>query len=392
MSERVELLVLGGGPAGLAAARGFREAGGEGRVAIVSDEGRMPYDRPPLTKELLRGTMGEAELPLEDESWLSEHGVALVAGRAVALDPATHAVVLSGGRALSYGSCVLATGAEPVRLPIPGADDPAVLVVRTLDHVRELQARLSAGDPAIVIGSGFVGCEIAASLSMRGHPVSLVSDEPLPNARRLGDVAGRRIAGWLREVDVQLVLGAPVDGVGRRDGGLQVTAGDVRLRAPLVVMAGGAAPRAELLAGTGAGLDAGAVTVDARMRTGIPGLFAAGDVAFACNQAAGRHLHVEHWGDALGQGTIAGHVAAGRDDAWSDVPGFWSTIASHTLKYAAWGDGYDASALHEQDGAGFVIRYGRRGRLVGVLTHEADAAYAQAPGLIAAGAPGPGAG
>ena len=142
MTDRQSLLVIGGGPAGLSAVRAYREAGGQGPVAIVADEHRMPYRRPPLTKELLRGDATEEDLPIERESWLSEHEVSLIGGRAVILDAEARSVILSGGRELKYRQLVLATGAEPTRLPVAGADDPAVRVLRTLDHLRELQRRL----------------------------------------------------------------------------------------------------------------------------------------------------------------------------------------------------------------------------------------------------------
>ena len=162
MSEPYSLLIVGGGPAGLSAARAYRDAGAGGLVAIVADEGRMPYRRPPLTKELLRGESTEADLPLEDEGWLDAHRVDLVAGRAVALDTDGRRLTLSGGRELEYVSCLLATGAEPTRLPVPGGDRPWVHVIRTAEHVRGLTARLRQGERAVVIGSGFIGCEIAS--------------------------------------------------------------------------------------------------------------------------------------------------------------------------------------------------------------------------------------
>jgi NADPH-dependent 2,4-dienoyl-CoA reductase/sulfur reductase-like enzyme len=385
MSETYELLVIGGGPAGLAAARAFRDAGGDGPVAIVSDEQRMPYNRPPLTKDLLRGDSDEESLPIEAESWLHEREVALVGGRAVHVDVSARAVSLSGGRALAYRHCVLATGAEPTRLPVPGADDPAVRVLRTLDHLRELQARLRPGDPVVVIGSGFIGCEIAASLRMRGHPVTLVSDEPAPNARRLGRAAAALIAGWLRELGIVLVLGSEVDRISREDSRLTVSADARQLRAPVVVMAAGVAPRGELAAACGLELQAGAIPVDAAMRTRTEGLLAAGDVAFAFNLTAGRALRVEHWGDALGQGAVAGRTAAGAEAAWDAVPGFWSTIGEHTLKYAAWGDGFDAVSVEDEDSR-FSVWYGREGRIVGVFAHDCDGRYERGRELIATGA------
>ncbi len=387
MSDEFELLVLGGGPAGLSAARAYRGAGARGPVAIVTDEHRMPYNRPPLTKELLRGESSEDELPIESEAWLEEQGVRLVSGRAVILDPGARTVSLSGGRELRYRSCVLATGAEPTRLPVPGADHPAVRVIRTLDHVRELTARLRDGDAVVVIGSGFIGCEIAASLRRRGHAVALVSDEEQPNAARLDLEAAGLIRGWLVEEGVDVNLGAEVDEIAARDGSLEVRAGTVRATGKVVVMAAGVAPRAELAAAAGLELAGGAVPVDAAMRSKRAGLYAAGDVAFAENVSAGRALRVEHWGDALGQGEVAGRSAAGDPAEWDAVPGFWSTIGRHTLKYAAWGDGFDQSRLEHHGGGAFTAWYGREGTIVGVLAHEADEDYERGRALIAEGAP-----
>jgi len=381
-----ELLVIGGGPAGFAAARGYRDAHGAGRVAIVTDEERMPYRRPPLTKELLRGEIGEEELPLEQEQWLHDHQVSLVSGRAVALGHVSHEVTLSGGRTLSYANCVIATGAEPTRLPVPGSDDPAVRVVRTLDHVRELQRRLTPDAEVVVIGSGFIGCEIAASLRHRGIPVSLVAGEQVPNGARLGERAGAEIASWLREAGVALTLGVTVDSIQRHGERLQVLAGGRTLAGTLVVMATGVAPRSELLAGSEIKLEHGAIPVDASMCTELPNVLAAGDVSFAYNARAGRRLRVEHWGDALKQGEIAGRKAADQTISWQEVPGFWSTIGAHTLKYAAWGDGYDDSRFEPRPDGGFLVSYGRDGRLVGVLTHQADAEYERGQQLIEDGA------
>jgi 3-phenylpropionate/trans-cinnamate dioxygenase ferredoxin reductase subunit len=385
VSDEPAMLVVGGGPAGLSAIRGYRQAGGTGAVAIVCDEERMPYRRPPLTKELLRGEMDESELPLESEPWLAEQSVSLISGRAVALDPAAHTVTMAGGRRLRYGRCVLATGSEPRRLPVPGCDDPGVRVVRSLDHVRELVHRLRSAPTAIVIGSGFIGCEIAASLRRRGHAVTLVSDESAPNARRLGTEAGDELARWLADEGVLLQLGVGVEEIRREGDTLQVLAGEARLSAPVVVMAAGVSARVELLAGVDAALSDGAVAVDAAMRTALPDLLAAGDVCHAFNAAAGRPLRVEHWGDALTQGEIAGATAAGAGATWDSVPGFWSTIGRRTLKYAAWGDGYDEVTFERRPEGAFTAHYQRDGRIVGVLAHNADDAYERGQEQIAAG-------
>ncbi|MGH2883388.1 MAG: FAD-dependent oxidoreductase, partial [Solirubrobacteraceae bacterium] len=154
----------------------------------------------------------------------------------------------------------------------------------------------------------------------------------------------------------------------------------------VVVMAAGVAPRGELAHAAGLELAGGAIPVDAAMRTERAGLYAAGDVAFAHNASAGRPLRVEHWGDALGLGEVAGRTVAGQDAQWDAVPGFWSTIGDHTLKFAAWGDGFDHSRLERHDDGAFTAWYGREGRIVGVLAHEADEDYERGRSLIAEGA------
>jgi 3-phenylpropionate/trans-cinnamate dioxygenase ferredoxin reductase subunit len=387
MSEVLGLLVIGGGAAGLAAARGYRDAGGEGAVAIITDEHRMPYRRPPLTKELLRGELDETELALEEERWLSDRDVRLISGRAVSLDPVGHEVRLSGGRRLGYRRCVLATGAEPTRLPVPGADDPAVRVVRSLEDVRELLARLRSDGSAVVIGSGFIGCEIASSLRNRGVSVTLVSVESAPNESRLGQEVGERIAEWLQGEGVRLVLGQEVESIERQGARLTVHTASASPSAGVVVMATGVSPRSELLLATGLPLVDGAVPTDSALRTALPDTLAAGDVCLADNAAAGRPLRVEHWGDALTQGRLAGQSAAGQSARWDEVPGFWSAIGEHTLKYAAWGDGHDTCRPQAHGDGAFTVWYGRAGRVVGVLTHRADEDYEQGRQQIADGAP-----
>jgi NADPH-dependent 2,4-dienoyl-CoA reductase/sulfur reductase-like enzyme len=387
VSEPYALLVVGGGPAGLSAARAFRAAGGSGPVAIVTDERRMPYDRPPLSKELLRDEMQDDELLIEEEAWLDDRRVDLIGGEAMRLDADRREVLLAGGRVLDYQVCLLATGAEPTRLPVPGADHPGVRTLRSLDDLRELKRRLAPGMPVTVVGSGFIGCEIAASLRLLGHPVTLVSDEPAPNVTRLGEPAATVIADWLTTLGVSLELGAPVTAIERDEGTLRVLGGERPAESAVVIMATGVAPRSELAALAGAEIADGAIATDERLNTSLPGVLAAGDVNAAVNAAAGRRLHIEHWGDALGQGEVAGCRAAGEDRMWSAVPGFWSTIGGHTLKYAAWGDGFDDSRCERGRDGAFAIWYGREGRLVGVLAHDDDRAYTQGRELIAGGAP-----
>jgi len=374
----MRLVIVGGGPAALAAARGYRDAAGDGDVTILTPELVLPYQRPPLSKDFLRGEMDDGDLPIEDEAWYENHGVDVRLGGEVAtLDPATRTLTLGTGDTLRYDACVLATGAEPTVLPVPGATEDWVLLLRSLATARVLQLRAETAKTALVVGSGFIGCEAAASLAMRGVSVTLVSDEDVPQAKRLGSEAGRRIQGWLEALGVTLQLGQEVDE-------LQEGAAD------LILMAAGVTPRAGLGETAGLKTEDGRIVVDQHMRTSAEHVYAAGDVARAYNTKAQRHLAVEHWGEALNMGEIAGRAIAGDADAqWDVAPGFWSTIGPHTLKYVAWGDGFDEAKLVEHAGGAWTIWYGAEGRTVGVLTHERDDDYENGRTLIEAGAPLP---
>jgi len=336
----MRLLIVGGGPAAFAAARGYRDAGGDGEITLFTPELAVPYQRPPLSKEFLRGELDEAELPIEDEGWYRRHGIEVrLGGEVESLDPAARTLTLGTGETYAYDACVLATGAEPSVLPIPGATEEGVLLLRSLATARVLRDRAATARTALVVGSGFIGCEAAASLAMRGVSVTLQSDEDVAHATRLGPEAGRRIQRWLEDLGVALQLGQLVERLGEAD---------------LILLAGGAQPRAGLAQAAGLTTHEGRIVVDAHMRTSADGVYAAGDVVYAYNAAAQRHLAVEHWGEALHMGEIAGRTIAGEDSQWDVAPGFWSTIGERTLKYAAWGDGFDETRLVE-DGDAWTI-------------------------------------
>jgi NADPH-dependent 2,4-dienoyl-CoA reductase/sulfur reductase-like enzyme len=340
----MRLVIVGGGPAALAAARGYREAGGDGDVTMLTRELALPYMRPALSKEYLRGEVDEASLALEPPQWYADHGIEVRLGATMAA--VNDAVELIDGTAIPFDVCILATGARPRRL----FDGPSTL--RSLADARELAKRQGA---ATVIGSGFIGCEAAASLAMKGLDVTLVTDEDIPHQARLGEAAGRRIAGWLLALGVTLRTGTKAT-----DGTLMAV-----------------------------GIESERIPVDAGMRTSRDGVYAAGDLVSAHNAAAGRRLDVEHWGEALNMGEIAGRNAAGDDCVWDVAPGFWSTIGSHVLKYAAWGDGFDEARMVDHARGAFTVWYGREGTTVGVLTHDRDEDYERGQSLVETGAPLP---
>ena len=388
----VDLVIVGSGPAGLGVARGYRDSGGAGTVLLVSADSHPPYARPPLTKEYLRGETGADELPLAPDSWYAEQQVTLRLGSPVTkVRPASRHLTLSDGSTVAYRHLALATGSSPVPLGVPGGDDPGLVYVRDRHSGEALRGIAERSGNVVVIGSGFIGCEAAASFALRGVSAILVTDEESPHAGRLGAAAGERITSWLEEVGVDLVLGDGVDALTRSDDGWRVELVSGRsLVADAVVIGSGARPNLGLAESAGLRLDGGGISTDAFLQTSDSAIWAVGDVACAHNPVAGRALRVEHWGEAEAMGEIAGaNIAAadasGATRGWEQAPGFWSTIGHHTLKYTAWGDGYDQSELVE-NGAGWAVWYAEDSIVVGVLCCDWDQAYERGRELVERGA------
>lgn len=382
MSSR-RIVIVGAGPAGLATARAYREHGGSAEVTLLGKETLIPYRRPPLTKEFLRGELDASELPIQSRDWFDEHDIQLSLGReATAIDPRAGTVNVDG-TTLRADAIVLATGAEPQRPGLPGLDDPRLHTMRERRDSERIASQARRGTRAVVLGTGFIGCELAASLAINGAHVTLAGQEPAPQQQRLGSGAAAHIARWLTGLGVTLKMGVEVGAV--HNGRIVQLNDGRRIEAENVVLAMGVRPRTELAEQAGLLTAKGAILTDAQMRANGR-VLAVGDVAYAHNRGAGRRLRVEHWGDALGQGEIAGRVLAGDESAhWREVPGFWSTIGEHTIKYAAWGDGYDSSRIEEHPGGTFTVWYSRDGKLVGVLTHGRDEDHEHGRDLIQAG-------
>jgi 3-phenylpropionate/trans-cinnamate dioxygenase ferredoxin reductase subunit len=319
----VEHLIIGGGVAAAKAAEGLRAAGGEGSAVVMTAEPELPYERPPLSKEFLRGEAGREKVRTHDEGWYRDHEVeVLLATRASTLDASTRTVTTEIGDQLRYGGLVLATGATPIRLGLPGEDLEGVYYLRTVDDSERLRAAISRAETMVVIGGGFIGAEVAASATQMDTRVTL-----LELAETLWTPAvGPQMEGFFEEflrdrgVHVRTRTGAQeLEG----DGGVEAVAlpDGTRLPADVVVIGVGVRPDVDLAERAGLAVDDG-VLVDEHLRASDR-IWAAGDVANAAHPSFGR-IRIEHWAEALNQGLIAGRNLAGASERYDRVPYFFS--------------------------------------------------------------------
>ncbi|MDR0344485.1 MAG: FAD-dependent oxidoreductase [Nocardiopsaceae bacterium] len=317
-AERV--VIVGGGLAGLRTAEELRGKGYTGAITMLGAESRPPYDRPPLTKKLMRGELDDTSLAAD----FSALGVTARLG-----EPAkelTGDAVRTGHEEYPFDNVVVATGAEPVRLPGSGSQR----VLRTLDEALELRAALRPGTRLAVIGAGWIGAELATAAVARGCRVTVVEAAQAPLAGALGVTAGRTTIGWYQAAGVDLRLSQPVSSV--EAGGLALPGGGW-LAADEIVTAVGVRPRTGWLAGSGLALDNGVVT-DAGLRASLPGVFAAGDCASFASRRYGRRLRVEHWDNALhGPSVVAANILGGTEE-YDPVPYFWSEQFGRMVQYA----------------------------------------------------------
>ena len=375
------LVVVGSGPAGVSAASAYQQAGGAGPVLLVSADPHPPYERPPLSKQSLHAPTEPELTPLAQADALD--GVEVRLGTRVAGLDVVGRTLRLGDETIRFDRIVLAPGAQPQPLPVAD-DDAEVHYLRQFTDLQRLHAAAGHARSAVVIGSGFIGCEAAVTLARRGLDVTLVTPEQVPQAARLGEQAGRLIAQLLESYGVHLRAGVEVTAVAAPR---TVHLDDGQTLAPdLVLAAVGIAAATDFVQDSGLQLFEGRVVVDRHLRTATEGVHAAGDAAHAEHAVAGRPIPVEHWGDALAMGEVAGRSAAGLDAEWSDVPGFWTQLGEHTLQYAAWGDGYDELEVDERPGR-LTVWYGRDGELAGVLAYNTDADYERGRELIAQRAP-----
>jgi NADPH-dependent 2,4-dienoyl-CoA reductase/sulfur reductase-like enzyme/nitrite reductase/ring-hydroxylating ferredoxin subunit len=368
--EPRRIVIVGGGAAGFAAAELLRREGFGGELTMLSDDAAAPVDRPNLSKDYLAGSAPEDWVPLREDSFYADEKIDLrLATRVGSIDGKAREVTLGDGKTLPYDRLLLATGAEPVRLPIPGADQPHVHTLRTLADSRAIIAAAKGARRALVIGASFIGLEVAASLRARDIEVHVVAPEPRPMERILGPDMGDFVRSLHEEHGVIFHLGDTVAAIG---GSRATLSSGGALDADLVVVGVGVRPRLALAESAGLALDRG-VLVNAYLETSSPGIFAAGDIARWPDPHSGKNIRVEHWVVAERQGQAAARSMLGHREVFDAVPFFWSQHYDVPINYVGHAEQFDEIAIDgDIKGRDCLLRYKSRGRVLAVSSIYRD--------------------
>jgi len=371
-----KIVIIGGGAAGFAAAEMLRRQEFRGSIVMLSDDSSAPVDRPNLSKDYLAGSAPEDWLPLRPEGYYADQAIDLKLKTEVsAIDPRARNIMLAGGETIAYDRLLLATGAEPVRLPIPGADQPHVHLLRSLNDCRAIIASAGGARRAVVIGASFIGLEVAASLRARDIEVHVVGLEQRPMERVLGPEMGDFVRGLHEAHGVIFHLG---DTVTKIEGKRATLKSGTTIEADLVVIGVGVKPRLSLAEEAGLAIDRG-VTVDAFLETSAPGIFAAGDIARWPDPHSQEKIRVEHWVVAQRQGQAAARNMLGHRKAFDDVPFFWSQHYDVPINYVGHAEKWDEIAVEGSIAAkDCVVRYISGGRVLAVASIYRDLPNLQA--------------
>ncbi|MFP4055992.1 MAG: FAD-dependent oxidoreductase [Candidatus Brocadiia bacterium] len=358
-------VIVGGGAAGNAAAETLRREGFAGRVVLITREADGPYDRPNLSKEYLAGEAKPEWIPLRSEKFYANRNIELMTETTVTgLDLEAKAVELAGAQPLAFDRLLLATGATPRRLDIPGDDLDGVFLLRSLADARGLVGAAERASKAVVLGASFIAMEVASSLRKREVEVCVVAPEEVPMARVFGPRVGRRIQALHESHGVAFRLGHTAREFAG-EGAVQAVVLDdgTRLEADLVVVGIGVSPVVDYLEGTGL-VEDGAVPVDGRLQTRAEGVFAAGDIARVPHPRTGEPQRIEHWVVAERQGQHAARAMLGSDAAYDEVPFFWTKQYDASVKYAGHATRPDRIVYRgDVTGGSFLAGYYEQGTL-----------------------------
>jgi len=347
MRKNRRMVVVGGGLAGASAVVTMREQGFTGEVVLIGADSHAPYELPPLTKQFLAGASTADDALVRPLAFYSDHDIELRVGtEAVSLDVAGHAVVLADGSRVAYDAVLVASGAEPRRLTVDGADLDGVVTLRTLNDAADLRDRLLAGARVVCAGAGWIGMEAAATARSLGCDVTVVGREDVPLIATLGPEVGRSYRRLHEAHGVQFRMQRNVDYFrgSQRVESVVLDDGDV-LEADVVITGVGAAPRTSLLADAGATLELRGVATDERLRTNLPDVFAAGDIAASWHPLFQQRIRLEHWANALYQGPCAAMNMIGGDAVYDRIPYFYSDQFDRSMEYSGHAPEWDRIVL-----------------------------------------------
>jgi NADPH-dependent 2,4-dienoyl-CoA reductase/sulfur reductase-like enzyme/nitrite reductase/ring-hydroxylating ferredoxin subunit len=364
------IVIVGGGAAGVAAAEMLRRHGYDGPVTLISADADPPVDRPNLSKDFLAGEAQDDWIPLWPDDFYEGQRIELVLGRrVVSIDPARRVVRLDDGSDRAYGSLLLATGADPVRLTIPGAEDEQVRYLRSFADSRAIVQRAAAAQRVVVVGASFIGQEVAASLRARGISVDVVAPASTPLERVMGVEVGRFVRSLHEARGVTFHLG---ETVARVDGRAVTLSGGATLDSDFLVVGVGVRPALAIAGQAGLALDRG-IAVNEYLETSAPGIFAAGDVARWPDARTGEPIRVEHWVVAERQGQVAARNMLGAAERFDAVPFFWSQHYDVSIRYVGHAERWDDVVIDGSlEALDCSIEYRRGGRTLAVATLGRD--------------------
>ena len=369
MTEQDVFVIVGGSLAGATAAETLREAGFAGRVVLIGAEPWLPYARPELSKGYLMGTKTFSDMTVQGRDFYDDNGIELVNDTTVtAVDPVTRVVQLTGGGSIGYDRLLLTTGASPRALDVPGSHLPGVVSLRTVQDADALRQGIAHAGRIVVIGSGWIGCEVAACARMLGVEVAVVSPDPAPLVRTLGPEVAAVLQELHADHGVELHLDSGIEAVVGTDRarGVRTTDGEI-IAADLVVVGIGAVPREELA--RQAGIDVGdGVLVDEFLTTSDPRIFAAGDVANAWHPVLATRLRVEHWDNAIKQGKVAAANMLDARTPYTQLPFFYSDQYELALEYRGHASTWDTVVFRGDPASGeFLAFWLQQGRVLAAM-------------------------
>jgi NADPH-dependent 2,4-dienoyl-CoA reductase/sulfur reductase-like enzyme/nitrite reductase/ring-hydroxylating ferredoxin subunit len=360
-----DVVIIGAGAAGSAAMEMLRRCGYDGRISVVDDDSGAPYDRPNLSKDYLAGTATEEWIPLRPEGFHEQHDVRLMRGRVTRLDTTARAVAVDGHGSISYDALLIATGSEPVRINLPGDNQPHVHYLRSLIDSRAIVEASRSARRVVVIGGSFIGLEVAASLRARNLDVRVVTPEKIPLERVLGEHLGGFIRALHEEHGVVFHLGHTARRIERE---AVVLDDGSRLEADLVVIGVGVRPRLDLAEQAGLAMDKG-IAVNEYLEASEPGIFAAGDIARWPHRHSGERIRVEHWVVAERQGQTAARNILGARERFDQVPFFWSAHYDLSINYVGHAEKWDRIEVSgDASQHDVAIRFIRDGKLLALAT------------------------